>query len=59
MLATFCEVFHPRNYLSNSLRANYENFDQITDRNSIYPRIEGTTIFFDTIFGILGVELGE
>ena len=32
MLAKSCEVFQPRNYLSNSLRANYENFDQMTDR---------------------------
>ena len=32
MFATFCEVFEPRNALSNSLRANYENFDQIEDR---------------------------
>ena len=32
MFATFCEVFEPRNSLSNSLRANYENFDRIEDR---------------------------
>ena len=32
MFASFCEVFEPRNALSNSLRANYENFDQIEDR---------------------------
>ena len=32
MFATVCEVFEPRNALSNSLRATYENFDQIEDR---------------------------
>ena len=53
MFDTFCEVFEPRNALSNSLRANYENFDQIEDRklaisfkvrnctNSCWPLLTG------------------
>ena len=32
MIAPFCEVFNARNYLLNSLRANYENFDRMKDR---------------------------
>ena len=32
MFAIFCEVFHPRNFLLNSLLANYQNFDQVKDR---------------------------
>ena len=32
MFATFFEVLNTRNYLSHSLRANYENFDQMEDR---------------------------
>ena len=32
LFATFCEIFEPRNKMSNKLRANYENFDRIEDR---------------------------
>ena len=32
LFATFREVFEPRNKMSNSLRANYENFYRIEDR---------------------------
>ena len=34
MFATFCGVFQPKNYLLNSLRANYENFDRMKDRKT-------------------------
>ena len=50
MFAPFCEVFNARNYLLNSLRANYENFDRMKDRKMI-------KIFYASYTNAIGFHL--